>query len=191
MSAPRVGRLPEQPEGMGPNGRPLCRGCGKEVPRGRSTWCSHECVDAAMIRAYPSSARAAVEDRDGGVCARCGADAARTERLLRHVMREPARRLSLWDASNPRRRAPETVAQQEIAREAVRLVLAAWGRQDIGGYAWGAPVWLSLWEADHIKPVVEGGGGCGLENYRTLCRPCHVEVTRELRRRRARPEATS
>lgn len=39
------------------------------------------------------------------------------------------------------------------------------------------------WEADHIVPVVEGGGGCGLEGYRTLCRPCHVQVTRELRAR--------
>lgn len=29
------------------------------------------------------------------------------------------------------------------------------------------------WQADHIVPVVEGGGLCGLENYRTLCLACH------------------
>ena len=36
------------------------------------------------------------------------------------------------------------------------------------------------WEADHIVPVVEGGGGCGLDGYRTLCIPCHRLVTRDL-----------
>lgn len=39
------------------------------------------------------------------------------------------------------------------------------------------------WQADHIIPVVEGGGECGLENYRTLCTPCHKGVTAELRKR--------
>ena len=37
------------------------------------------------------------------------------------------------------------------------------------------------WEADHIVPVADGGGECGLENYRLLCRPCHVRVTLEWR----------
>lgn len=41
------------------------------------------------------------------------------------------------------------------------------------------------WEADHILPVSEGGGECGLDNYRTLCIPCHRHATNELRRRRA------
>jgi hypothetical protein len=26
-------------------------------------------------------------------------------------------------------------------------------------------------------PVADGGGECGLDNYRLLCRPCHVRVT--------------
>lgn len=29
------------------------------------------------------------------------------------------------------------------------------------------------WEADHIISVVEGGGGCLLDNYQTLCIRCH------------------
>ena len=33
------------------------------------------------------------------------------------------------------------------------------------------------WEADHIVPVADGGGECGLENYRLLCRTCHLQVT--------------
>jgi len=40
------------------------------------------------------------------------------------------------------------------------------------------------WEADHIVPVADGGGECGLENYRLLCRPCHVKVTLEWRAER-------
>lgn len=49
----------------------------------------------------------------------------------------------------------------------------------------------SLWDADHIQPVAEGGGQCDLGNLRTLCLPCHREVTadlqRRLRARRAQP----
>jgi 5-methylcytosine-specific restriction endonuclease McrA len=40
------------------------------------------------------------------------------------------------------------------------------------------------WEADHIIPVADGGGECGLENYRLLCRDCHVKVTIEWRKQR-------
>ena len=43
----------------------------------------------------------------------------------------------------------------------------------------------SGWEADHIVPVVEGGGSCGLENIRTLCIPCHRRETAALAGRRA------
>lgn len=39
------------------------------------------------------------------------------------------------------------------------------------------------WDADHIVPVVEGGGECGLSNYRTLCIPCHKTETKKLRGR--------
>jgi len=52
-------------------------------------------------------------------------------------------------------------------------------------------VWYTAnhhWEADHILPVAEGGGLCGLEGYRTLCKGpgtnnCHGKVSGELRRR--------
>ncbi len=48
----------------------------------------------------------------------------------------------------------------------------------------------SLWDADHIVPVVEGGGQCDLRNIRTLCVRCHREATRALRKRlRARNDA--
>lgn len=45
----------------------------------------------------------------------------------------------------------------------------------------------SLWEADHILPVAEGGGQCDLDNLRTLCLPCHREVSAQLRVRLKQP----
>jgi 5-methylcytosine-specific restriction enzyme A len=41
----------------------------------------------------------------------------------------------------------------------------------------------SLWDADHISPVAEGGGQCDLSNMRTLCLLCHGEATAALRKR--------
>lgn len=44
----------------------------------------------------------------------------------------------------------------------------------------------SLWDADHILPVSEGGGECDLSNMRTLCLKCHRAYTAQLRERRIR-----
>ena len=49
----------------------------------------------------------------------------------------------------------------------------------------------SLWDADHIRPVAEGGGQCDLSNMRTLCLLCHRAATAALRKRLAKPEAIS
>ena len=54
--------------------------------------------------------------------------------------------------------------------------LELWGMQSVTARR-------SLWDADHIRPVAEGGGQCDLDNLRTLCLPCHREVTADLRRR--------
>ena len=62
---------------------------------------------------------------------------------------------------------------------AARLrALAEWGLRTGRGFR------KSLWDADHIVPVVEGGGECDLENIRTLCLKCHHAATSALRRRR-------
>ncbi len=41
----------------------------------------------------------------------------------------------------------------------------------------------SLWDADHVTAVAEGGGQCDLSNMRTLCLRCHREATAALRER--------
>jgi 5-methylcytosine-specific restriction endonuclease McrA len=49
----------------------------------------------------------------------------------------------------------------------------------------------SWWEADHILEVVRGGGGCGLENFQTLCCECHKAKTGKLAGDLARERAES
>ena len=49
---------------------------------------------------------------------------------------------------------------------------------------WGVSVnRKTLWDADHIVPVIEGGGECDLSNMRTLCVRCHRAATAALRAR--------
>ena len=40
-----------------------------------------------------------------------------------------------------------------------------------------------FWQGDHIIPVAEGGGESDINNYRTLCTPCHRDVTKQLHQR--------
>ena len=37
-----------------------------------------------------------------------------------------------------------------------------------------------FWQADHIHECAKGGWGKGLENFRTLCTPCHKAQTKRL-----------
>jgi 5-methylcytosine-specific restriction protein A len=48
---------------------------------------------------------------------------------------------------------------------------------------WGIRGRKSIWDADHVVPVAEGGGECDLSNMRTLCLKCHRIHTAQLRGR--------
>jgi 5-methylcytosine-specific restriction endonuclease McrA len=146
-------------------GRPLCRECGGPVRAPRRTFCSEKCVETLTIRTSPSAARESVFERDFGVCAACGV---RTQQL-----RDRLRRF------RRRRPTPEVVAQaRELARGFETAIDVLDERPNV-------VFRRSLWEADHVVSVVEGGGGCGLDNLRTLCIPCHRAATAELAGRRA------
>lgn len=158
----------------GANGRALCRWCQAEVPKGRHSFCNDECVHEWKIRSQPQYARECVAERDKGVCAVCGLDTEELKRNNRAAYREfrdhyyRDRHFLNWDSL------------QEASH--------AWLSKESGRAGWpkGATLDSTLWQADHIVPVVEGGGSCGLDNLRTLCLPCHRQVTRELRGRLAR-----
>jgi len=145
-----------QPLETGPGGRYRCRWCGKEVQPPKRTFCSPECIHQHTLRASPSYLRHYVEQRDHGVCARCSIDVVALERAFRDAWH--------WGRENV------TVEQAyEVAS-----IPEAFRKLDHN---------TSWWAADHIVPVSEGGGCCGLEGMRTLCLPCHHVVTRQLARR--------
>jgi len=54
----------------GLNGRLLCRGCAREVPEGRRTWCSQVCIR----KYHPREVKLVVWMRDKGTCRRCSLD---------------------------------------------------------------------------------------------------------------------
>ena len=116
----------------------------------------------SVWRAKTSPADLRVLARDHGVCAICGRDCLALEARIAAFRNRPG---GQWTRSRR--------LQRWIAR-------------------FGLDLYRTLWDADHILPVVEGGGpdsGQTLEqimaNLRTLCRCCHKRETRALARRRA------
>jgi 5-methylcytosine-specific restriction protein A len=70
----------------------------------------------------------------------------------------------------------EALRRLKRARGSARkTMLVYWGLKSVNR--------RSLWDADHIVPVCEGGGECDLENIRTLCLACHKDETYQLRLR--------
>lgn len=151
----------------GPNGRAMCRNCDTEVPKGRRTFCGDECVDQWRIRTDPGYARDAVYARDRGICAECGMD---TDRVYEAI--SLAKRMihnAGW--GQPRGQRDHKTGHGHTLIGSIGSLVPS-GR-------------ISVWDADHIVPVIEGGGECGIDNYRTLCIWCHREATKHLARRRA------
>lgn len=156
--------------GKGPNGRNLCFcGCAREVVRPRLNWFSDQCVNDWRDRNDPVRIRSRVLERDRGICAHCQKDCVTAE-LLAQESGGLWRWLAKKECANM-----EWTESWSFIDGYVRI-----RRREIGvahdGHAW---------EADHIVPVIEGGGLCGLENYRTLCLTCHRKETAALARRRA------
>jgi 5-methylcytosine-specific restriction endonuclease McrA len=123
-----------------------CRRCSGEIPDGRRTFCSDECVHQWKLRTDPGYLRDHVFERDKGVCALCGTD---TVALRLHFLK--------------------------LDYKARYRFLKEWKLRE--GFR------KSLWDADHVVPVAEGGGECDLTNMRTLCLKCHRQATAELRER--------
>jgi 5-methylcytosine-specific restriction endonuclease McrA len=73
----------------GPQGRPLCRKCQTEIPKGsgRRTFCSEDCVVKWKIRTQPEFAAEHVHARDKGVCVLCQRDCDALMRKIRVTKR--------------------------------------------------------------------------------------------------------
>ena len=155
--------------GMWPGTRPWgwrrCKWCGAECKGRRRAWCSDDCKSEYWLRSSGSSVRLWLWDRDGGICAVCGIPAEEISELAGKCKRK-------YFGHGLKNRPGYSPSFYK-----------AWGPWGMSCDNWYYSV--SLWEADHIIPVIEGGGCCGLENYRTLCLRCHKEDTAALAARRA------
>ncbi|MET0153888.1 MAG: HNH endonuclease [Candidatus Binatia bacterium] len=156
-------------------GTRLCGWCRFPLDRRTTAWCSDECADEFWIRFSRTHVARLVHRRDRGVCAICGLD---TEQLSRIVGRLRDRSDRRWLRSG-NYRDPTDLDAARWERMRSELASRGFGFVD----RWHTP---TLWEADHIVAIIEGGGCCGLENYRTLCVPCHRGETRLLRKRMRR-----
>lgn len=146
------------------DGKHLCGWCAGPIPKGRSLWCGQACVDQFLIRRGGTWLKSIVHKRDRGVCAACGLDTEEIAALKKQLF---YKRRVFWEDPPMSAWLPES--RQELLKQ-----WGPWSRYGV------------LWEADHIVPVIEGGGCCGLENLRTLCLACHARETKALAGRRAR-----
>lgn len=174
-------RYSQLPFAKAPNG--ICRWCGKSVPSGRTKWCGIECIKEFDIRNNAGSARYWLFERDDGTCARCGIEAGNIERMLNQLWsHEYYRDRRQYRTSRKRRNVRKELRKESAAAIWIHQGWTRWLQQR----GFNSPKTISLWEADHIIPVIKGGGACGLENYQTLCVPCHKSETAELAARRAK-----
>lgn len=156
MSKRRSRTAAGDPLEKGPNDRNLCRWCKKEVSGRRRTFCSDECVHEYRLRSDQGYLRQCTFERDRGICKLCGLN---TEMLKKIIE-----------------------VGKLLDRRAGEFLIKQLGVQTVG---WKMDL-QTLWNADHIVPVVEGGGECGLENIQTACVWCHRQKTAEEAAERAR-----
>jgi len=142
--------------------RKECTWCGNPVGKGRSTWCSDQCVEAFRSRCDSGHQVLLVTKRDKFICQLCGRNTKESQEAGIQASRAAGLRPGVAPFSTA-----ATTRRDEI-----------WAQY---GYARGR--WS---EVDHIVPVVEGGGLLGIENLRWVCGACHAEVTRVLAKRRAK-----
>ncbi len=170
---------------QGPNGYALCRFCQTECRPPRKTFCSDLCIHLWKVQTQPGYAAAQVLARDNGVCSRCGVDCVVLLQELKRL--RAAERSELygdwWARTSGSGGANATLpGDLEMPRFAARLA-------ELGIVKSRRYLGQRLWEMDHMLPVSEGGGACGLENLRTLCWSCHAKETAALAARRALSKA--
>lgn len=141
----------------------LCRLCKSPCPEGERSWCSERCLKRYLTISSGGYVRHQLLERDRGICALCGVDGVRMDAALAQLREDLLHPLLM--SIHP------MIATSLRAEGWTNIKLR--GR---GCYA-DALEFSSCWEADHIVPVHDGGGQCGIENYRTLCYVCHKQVS--------------
>ena len=179
--------------GRGPNGRPLCRVCGQEVAKGRRTFCAQACANRYLLETDGAALRRLVFERDKGVCSICELDCDALYREHKAALKSIKARYDArvwrdgilaklrddWTNSESQKQYRELMLDLSREENAARTAYT----HELREQGWN--VWNAYWNADHIVPVCEGGGECGLDNLRTLCVKCHKKETAKLAAKRA------
>lgn len=76
-----------------------------------------------------------------------------------------------WSANKKRRGTARLCEVSEFVKIQRMSRLRQLGLQRFLAWWWRK----TFWDMDHIRPIARGGGGCDLDNLRTLCVPCHSE----------------
>eukprot|EP00439_Symbiodinium_sp_Y106_P026977 s3964_g3.t1 len=137
-------------------------------------FCAGPCRALYFGKRSGTSLRRQLFELERGVCQRCGLDCHGLWQNLKSSK-------SSWP-EKLRRMAAESKSAQSAALHTLLSYLTRFDTesQDDFNLTEG-----SLWQADHILPVWQGGGTCGLENMQTLCASCHSLKTSEETKQRA------
>lgn len=141
--------------------RSACRLCSAAVPKSRRSWCSQQCKDWYYLATSSSFLRFKVHQRDKGLCAKCDLDCDDLER--RCYGYATTDRLPV-----PRSSIRKTYEEMKMICDKLKA--------EFGFVGISPRNRVSLWAADHIVPLFDGGS-IELSNVQTLCLPCHKEKT--------------
>lgn len=146
----------------GPHGYRLCRFCKHEVMPPRKTFCSATCIHEWKLRSSTKYLRKFIYERDLGVCAICSIDTRYTKIELENAARDSMRESGQWYWED----------HPLFLRACAKYKLTISESKK------------SLWQADHIIEVADGGGESDMANFQSLCISCHREKSAESRRKR-------
>lgn len=148
-------------------GETLCRWCREPVHEKGRRWWHAKCTTEYLVRNNSQAVRAQLLKRDKGVCAECGMDCERLDRIGQALVMREARKQKRTIGSEWGKLGEWSIYKTEQAAKEKSLV-----RQFKEKYPWWKYL-RSSWASAHIVAVKHGGGACGIENYRTLCVRCH------------------
>lgn len=177
-------------------GNKLCVWCGKALPRGKKNmrWCSQKCVEQyQVLGGKMGQIRDKLRIATREICQGCGTDL----KAMSHILREDLEAMTQPDISPPQavniwarwrmwlgkklfliwEGAISTILlgparEKSFARLQMRQILGALQRR-------------SLWQADHIVAVEDGGSGTDISNFQLLCSCCHLAKTNKAKAEKA------
>jgi len=146
------------------------------------------CLQSWRIKCFQSSARSYLSEMDFGICSACKVDCRamfyrarvhppgskeRENAIFCVVPLEKSPLCTHTSYSNPRVpnkevRAHWSLTQRSVLGKVYESKLLHEKKLQEGQF----------WDADHVTAVGLGGGGALLDNFQTLCKPCHMAKTK-------------